>query len=53
MNSLPFQASQRLTRVIKRQAREADNSPPSNAEDKNAWSYTSMYPMRLLGVVLS
>jgi hypothetical protein len=26
---------------IKRPRREADHSPPSSAEDKNAWSYTS------------
>jgi hypothetical protein len=26
---------------IKRQEREADHSPPSNTEVKNAWSYTS------------
>jgi hypothetical protein len=27
--------------VVKRQGREADHSPPSSAEVKNAWSYTS------------
>jgi len=26
---------------VKRPGREADHSPPSNAEVKNAWSYTS------------
>jgi len=26
---------------VKRPVREADHSPPSNAEVKNAWSYTS------------
>jgi hypothetical protein len=26
---------------VKRQGREADHSPPSSAEVKNAWSYTS------------
>jgi hypothetical protein len=30
--------------------READNSPPSSAEVKNAWSYTSI---RLHGVVFA
>jgi hypothetical protein len=33
--------------------READHSPPSNAEVKNAWSYTSTPPIRLHGVMLS
>jgi hypothetical protein len=32
---------------------EADHSPPSSAEDKNAWSYTSSPPIPLHGVVLS
>jgi hypothetical protein len=32
---------------------EADHSPPSSAEAKNAWSYTSTPPIRLHGVVLS
>jgi hypothetical protein len=32
---------------------EADISPPSSAEIKNAWSYTSTPPIRLNGVVLS
>jgi hypothetical protein len=33
--------------------READHSPPSSAEVKNAWSYTSTPPVSLHGVVLS
>jgi hypothetical protein len=33
--------------------REANHSPPSSAEVKNAWSYTSTPPTRLYGVVLS
>jgi hypothetical protein len=33
--------------------REPDHSPPSNAEVKNAWNYTSTPPIRLHGVVLS
>jgi hypothetical protein len=33
--------------------READNSPPSSAEVKNAWSYNSTPPICLHGVVLS
>jgi len=32
--------------------READHSPPSSAEFKNAWSYNSTLPIRLHGVVL-
>jgi hypothetical protein len=50
---------------IKRPGREADHSPPSGADVKNAWSYTSTPPyvfvtwclfkhrIRLRGVVLS
>jgi hypothetical protein len=33
--------------------READSKLPSNAEVKNAWSYTSAHPVRLNGVVLN
>jgi len=32
---------------------EADHSPPSTAEVKNAWSYISAPPIHLYGVVLS
>jgi hypothetical protein len=42
-----------LSRGIKRTGPEADHSPPSRAEVKNAWSYTSTLPIRLHGVVLS
>jgi hypothetical protein len=38
---------------VKRPGREADHSPPSSAEVKNAWSYTSNPPVRLYGVALS
>jgi hypothetical protein len=38
---------------VKRLGREADHSPPSSAVVKNAWSYTSIRPIRLHGVVLS
>jgi len=38
---------------VKRPGCEADHSPPSSAEVKNAWSYTSTFPIRLHGVVLS
>jgi hypothetical protein len=42
-----------LSLRVKRPEREADHSPPSNAEIKNAWNYTSTPPIRLHGVVLS
>jgi hypothetical protein len=42
-----------LSLGVKRQGREADHPPPSSAEFKNAWSYTSTPPIRLHGVVLS
>jgi hypothetical protein len=32
---------------------EADHSPPSSAEVKNTWSYTSTHPIRLHDVVLN
>jgi hypothetical protein len=38
---------------VKRPGREADHSPPSSAEVKNGWSYTSTPPIRLHGVVLN
>jgi hypothetical protein len=38
---------------VKQPGREADHSPPSNAVVKNEWSYTSIPPIRLHGVVLS
>jgi hypothetical protein len=37
---------------VKRPGREADHSPPSSAEDKNAWSYTTTPSIRLQVVVL-
>jgi hypothetical protein len=42
-----------LTLRIKRPGCEADHSPQSSAEVKNAWSYTSTPPIRLHGAVLS
>jgi hypothetical protein len=36
---------------VKRLQREAGHSPPSSAEVKNAWSYTSTPTIRLHGVV--
>jgi hypothetical protein len=38
---------------IKRPGREADHSVLSSAEVKNVWTYTSLPPIRLHGVVLS
>jgi hypothetical protein len=38
---------------VKWPEREADHSPPSTAEVKNAWSYTSTPSIRLHGVVPS
>jgi hypothetical protein len=42
-----------LSLGVKRPGREADHSLPSSAEVKNEWSYTSISPIRLHGVVLS
>jgi len=38
---------------VKRLEHEADHSPTSSAEIKNAWSYTSTPPVRLRGVMLN
>jgi hypothetical protein len=38
---------------VKRPGREADHSPPSNPEVKNAWTYTFTPPIRLHSLVLS
>jgi hypothetical protein len=42
-----------LSLGVKRSEREADYTPPSSAEVKNAWSYASTPPISLHGVVLS
>jgi hypothetical protein len=42
-----------LSLGVKRPRRKADDSPPSSAEVKNAWSNTSTPPIRFRGVVLS
>jgi hypothetical protein len=42
-----------LSLGAKRPGREADHSPPSSAEVKNAWCFTSTPPIRLQGVVFS
>jgi hypothetical protein len=38
---------------IKQSGREADHSPPSSAKVKNEWSYTSTFPIRRHGMVIS
>jgi hypothetical protein len=42
-----------LSLGVKRPGREADHSPPSSTDVKNAWSYTSIPPICLHGVLLS
>jgi hypothetical protein len=42
-----------LSLGVKRPGREADHSPPSSAEVKNAWNYTFTPQIRLHDVVLS
>jgi hypothetical protein len=42
-----------LSLEVKRPEREADHSPPSSAEVKNAWGYTFTLPIQLHGTVLS
>jgi hypothetical protein len=42
-----------LSLGIKQLGHEADHSPPSSAQVKNVWSYTSTPPVRLQGMVLS
>jgi hypothetical protein len=37
--------------LFKRPGREADHLPPSSSEIRNVWSYTSISPIRLHGVV--
>jgi hypothetical protein len=43
-SSLLFNGYRRLSPEIKRPGREANHTPPSNAEVKNAWSYKSTPP---------
>jgi hypothetical protein len=42
-----------LSSAVKQPGREADSSPPSSAESKNEWSYTSSPTIHLYGVVIS
>jgi len=42
-----------LSLGVKQQGCEADHSLPPSAEVKNAWSYTSIHPIHLHGLVLS
>jgi hypothetical protein len=41
-----------LSPEVKQPGREADHSPISSAEVKNAWSFVSIHPVRLHGVML-
>jgi hypothetical protein len=50
---LLFMGTRALSLGVKQPGREADHSPPSSAEIKNEWSYTSTPPLHLHGVVLS
>jgi hypothetical protein len=42
-----------LSPGVKRPGREIDHSPPSSADVKKMWFYTSTSPIRLHGVVLN
>jgi hypothetical protein len=42
--SYPIGSGRLIPRGVKRPCREADHLPPSSAEVKNAWSYTSTPP---------
>jgi hypothetical protein len=42
-----------LSLMVKWLGHETDHSPPSSAEVKNVWSYTSIPPIHIHGVVLS
>jgi hypothetical protein len=42
-----------LSPEVKRQGREADNSPPTSAEVKNTWLSTSTPPILLHGIMLN
>jgi hypothetical protein len=42
----PIQSPRRWVPVVKQPGREADHSPPSSAEVKKAWSYTSTPPSK-------
>jgi hypothetical protein len=41
-----------LSPGVKWQGRDADHSPTSSAEVKNAWNYTSTPPINVNGVAL-
>jgi len=53
-NQPPFQwVPGVLTPEVKWTVREVDHSPPSSADVKNEWSYTSTSPIRPHGLVLN
>jgi hypothetical protein len=49
----PILGDRRFLTGVKRPGRESDQLPPSSAEVKNGWTYTSTPPVCLNGVVLS
>jgi len=53
LTQLPIERVSGLLVGVKRPGREADDSPPSCAEVRSAWSDTSTPPRRLHIVVLS
>jgi len=51
---LPIQwVTEALSLGVKRMGRAADHSPPSSAEVKNVWIYTSTPTIHLYGIMLS
>jgi hypothetical protein len=54
LTHLPVQGvSKALISAVNRPEGEADHLPPSSAEVKNAWSYTSTPPVRFHDVVVN
>jgi hypothetical protein len=45
-SSKPVGAAQECFKAVMQPDREGDHSPPSRAEIKNEWSYTSLHPVR-------
>jgi hypothetical protein len=53
LNLLPNGYWGLFPRGVKRPGREADHSPPTSADVKKMWGYTSTPPIRLHGSVLN
>jgi hypothetical protein len=51
-SSLLSNGSGAISLAVKREEREAENSPPSSAEVKHTWSCTAVLPIRLHSAVL-